>query len=76
MPVDISDWKPAPFDLKGETVFAVGDIHGCADELSGLLRAISSLAAETKGLRRLVHLGDLINRGPDNMGVLRLWAED
>ena len=29
-PVEISAWKPAPFALKGETVFAVGDVHGCA----------------------------------------------
>ena len=76
MPVVISDWKPAPFDLKGETVFAIGDIHGCADELRALLESISTLVAETKGPTRLVYLGDLINRGPDNMGVLRLWAED
>ena len=76
MPVEISDWKPAPFDLKGETVFAIGDIHGCADELRDLLGAISSFAAGMNGLKRLVYLGDLINRGPDNMGVLRLWAED
>jgi serine/threonine protein phosphatase 1 len=76
MPVAISDWKPAPFDLKGETVFAIGDIHGCAAELSDLLESISTLVAKTKGPTRLVYLGDLINRGPDNMGVLRLWAED
>ena len=30
LPVDISEWKPAPFALGGETVFAIGDIHGCA----------------------------------------------
>jgi hypothetical protein len=34
-PVSISDWKAAPFDVKGETVFAIGDVHGCADELAG-----------------------------------------
>ena len=33
LPVEISDWTAAPFDLKGETVFAIGDVHGCADEL-------------------------------------------
>lgn len=36
LPVTISEWKPAPFDLKGETVFAIGDVHGCAAELGTL----------------------------------------
>ena len=30
LPVEISEWKPAPFALGGETVFAIGDVHGCA----------------------------------------------
>jgi len=76
VPVSISGWKPAPFDLKGETVFAIGDIHGCAEELGGLLGSIAHLAHEAKGRRRLIYLGDMINRGPDSIGVLRQWAED
>src|SRR5262245_12967882 len=76
MPVDISDWKPAPFDLQGETVFAIGDIHGCGAELRDLLGTVATLAASARHPNRLIYLGDLINRGPDNLGVLRLWAED
>jgi len=76
MPVEISDWKTAPFDLKGETVFAIGDIHGCAAELKGLLDAIAPLAGTASHPNRLIYLGDLINRGPDSLGVLRLWAEE
>ena len=76
MPVEIDDWKPAPFSLKGETVFAIGDIHGCAAELRTLLASIADLAATAGGKRRLVYLGDMINRGPDSMGVLELWARD
>ena len=41
LPVEISDWKPAPFELSGETVFAIGDMHGCADELRALLGTIA-----------------------------------
>ena len=67
LPVEISDWKPAPFDLSGETVFAIGDVHGCADELRALLGAIGELAKQSSGRRRLVYLGDLINRGPDSV---------
>lgn len=75
LPVTISEWKPAPFDVKGETVFAIGDVHGCAAELKALLGSVSTLAADAKGRRRLVYLGDMINRGPDSIGVLQSWAE-
>lgn len=75
-PVAVSEWKSAPFDVKGETVFAIGDVHGCADELDALLGSIASLAKDAKGRRRLVYLGDMINRGPDSPRVLELWARD
>ena len=75
-PLQISDWKTAPFRLDGETVFAVGDVHGCADELAALLAAIEGMAAEAPGTRRLVYLGDMIDRGPANIRALELWAED
>jgi len=73
--VEITSWQPAPFALGGETVFAVGDVHGCAEELARLLDTIRGLAREAVAPRRLVYLGDLIDRGPDSIGVLRQWAE-
>jgi serine/threonine protein phosphatase 1 len=76
MPIEISDWKAAPFALAGETVFAIGDVHGCARELSALRAAIGRLAGEAPGKRRLIYLGDMINRGPDTAGVLEQWADD
>jgi serine/threonine protein phosphatase 1 len=76
VPVDITAWKPAPFALGGETVFAIGDIHGCASELASLLDTVAMLARAHDGPRRLVYLGDVIDRGPDTIGALRLWAED
>ncbi len=72
--VEVSPWTPAPFALDGETVFAVGDVHGCADHLQSLIDTIRSLAGESAGARRVIYLGDLIDRGPDTLGVLRLWA--
>jgi serine/threonine protein phosphatase 1 len=76
LPVEISPWMPAPFALGGETVFAVGDIHGCLDEMTALLDTIRSLAAESAyAPRRLVYLGDMIDRGPSTVGVLKKWAE-
>jgi serine/threonine protein phosphatase 1 len=76
VPVALSEWKPAPFDVRDETVFAIGDVHGCADELAGLLDSIAGLAHEARGRRRLIYLGDMINRGPDSIRVLDLWARN
>lgn len=74
--VSVSDWIPAGIELPGETVFAVGDVHGCAAELRSLLGSIAAAPSPADNRRRLVWLGDMIDRGPDNLGVLRLWAED
>ncbi len=77
LPVEVSEWKPAPFALAGETVFAIGDVHGCAAELAALQQAIARLAAEAAGTRRrVIYLGDMINRGPDSVGALQRWAQD
>jgi serine/threonine protein phosphatase 1 len=73
--VEITPWRSAPFALAGETVFAVGDVHGCAEQLRHLRGTIRDLARETAAPRRLVYLGDMIDRGPDTIGVLRQWAE-
>src|SRR5689334_13508720 len=76
VPVDVQPWKPAPFALGGETVFAVGDVHGCAEELGALLDTVRTVSADARGPRRLIYLGDVIDRGPDTLGALRLWSED
>jgi serine/threonine protein phosphatase 1 len=73
-PVEISAWKPAPFDVDGETVFAIGDIHGCAPELTALLETIRDTLSDDRQ-RRLVFIGDMIDRGPDTLGVLAQWTE-
>jgi len=75
LPVEISPWKPAPFALDGETVFAVGDAHGCAAELEALLDTVRGLAEATDEPSRLIYLGDVIDRGPDTIGALHLWSE-
>lgn len=74
IPVTVSDWHPARFEVGGESVFAVGDVHGCARELEALLDTIAKTAST--GARRLIFLGDMIDRGPDTLGALRLWAQD
>lgn len=45
----------------------VGDIHGCLDEFNELIKLISY----NKSKDKLILLGDLIDRGPDSIGVIR-----
>jgi serine/threonine protein phosphatase 1 len=55
----------------GQRVYAIGDVHGCADRLDvlhGLIR--DDLAARPVAEPTLVHLGDYIDRGEDSAGVL------
>ena len=47
--------------------FAIGDVHGCADEFEELLNAL-----ELDPEDRVIQVGDLVNRGPDSHGVLEL----
>ncbi|WP_422631925.1 polynucleotide kinase-phosphatase [Pseudokineococcus basanitobsidens] len=64
-----------PFDV-------VGDVHGCRAELEALLGRLGyALVRDGQGRpvdavhpqgRRVVLLGDLVDRGPDSPGVLRL----
>ncbi len=68
-----------PFDL-------IGDVHGCLDELILLLtrlgyKIIPGTVGEytykvipPKG-RRAVFVGDLVHRGPDSLGVLKLTMD-
>jgi len=49
--------------------WVVGDVHGCWETLARLLERIGPLA----GSERLWLIGDLVNRGPGSLAVLR-WA--
>ncbi len=61
----------SPSVPEGELVYAVGDIHGRADLLETLLRLIEDDARmAAASARRLIFLGDYIDRGPDSRGVV------
>ncbi|MDQ1083439.1 MULTISPECIES: polynucleotide kinase-phosphatase [Microbacterium] len=76
--------EPLLNDLRGETgpFDAIGDVHGCRVELETLLTKLGyDLVRDEAGRpvdavhpegRRVVFLGDLVDRGPDAAGVLRL----
>jgi protein phosphatase len=57
-----------PFDI-------VGDLHGCREELEELLTSLGWQSGpdwvHPEG-RKLVFLGDFVDRGPDPVGVLRI----
>jgi serine/threonine protein phosphatase 1 len=58
---------------EGTRIYAIGDIHGRADLLRRLYRAIADDAAGARDRRRIaVHLGDYVDRGPDSRGVIDL----
>jgi serine/threonine protein phosphatase 1 len=68
-----SSWRDQPLRLDGETIFAIGDVHGCHGQLAALLETFSKIAAERPA--RLIFLGDLICRGPSSFAALELWAD-
>ena len=58
---------------QGRRVYAVGDIHGRADLFERLNAAIEADDAERGPAQTcVILLGDLIDRGPDSAGVVRL----
>ena len=60
-----------PAGSPGKRLYAIGDVHGCLDELTRLIGLIGEdcRAREAKETH-IVFLGDLIDRGPDSRGVI------
>jgi serine/threonine protein phosphatase 1 len=56
--------------LMTKLTYAIGDIHGCLNHLRVLLDKIEEHRAGRS--RKLVFLGDYIDRGPDSAGVIAL----
>ena len=69
--------KPGPpprarlkLDVADTLIYAVGDVHGCLDELVALERAIVADAAGFSCRKLIVMLGDYVDRGPASSQVL------
>lgn len=52
--------------------FVIGDLHGCLDQLQDKL---NSASFEPERGDRLFAVGDLVDRGPDSLGCLKLLQE-
>ena len=50
--------------------YAIGDVHGCLDQLRALEQKIVADSAGIPGRKLLVMLGDYIDRGPNSAGVI------
>ena len=60
----------------GERVYAIGDIHGRRDLFEALVAAVDADdAAAGPAATTVILLGDLVDRGADSAGVLRLARE-
>jgi len=51
-------------------VIAVGDVHGCVDELQDLLKECEYYPGDL-----IVFLGDLVSKGPDSISVVQMSRE-
>lgn len=55
----------------GERIYAIGDIHGCVAAMDAMTESIvADLAARPVARATVLHIGDLIDRGPDSAGVV------
>ncbi len=65
--------RPAAAAPAGSRLYAVGDVHGRADLLEALLGEIAADGARHPAAeKRLIYLGDYVDRGPDSSAVIDL----
>ena len=57
--------------IRGRPVLVVGDVHGCFEELRDLLE----MACDERENPFVVFVGDMINKGPQSVAVLR-WGQE
>ncbi|PBB33525.1 serine/threonine protein phosphatase [Mesorhizobium sp. M1A.F.Ca.IN.020.03.2.1] len=57
-------------DMRDTVVYAIGDVHGCYDELSTLEQKIELDALQFRGRKIIIMLGDYVDRGPNSRRVV------
>lgn len=57
-------------DTAGIAIYAVGDVHGCLDELLSLEQAIMADGKNLPGRKIIIMLGDYVDRGPASSQVV------
>lgn len=65
----ITEWRPFPGRLPEEQIFVIGDVHG-RDRAFGEVMGRIAEVPRAAPIRRLVSLGDLIDRGHGNLPVI------
>jgi serine/threonine protein phosphatase 1 len=66
------EFSAAPASLPPDhRIYAIGDVHGCARQLSNLHAMIADdLASRPVAHATLLHIGDYVDRGADTAGVI------
>ncbi|PBB80513.1 serine/threonine protein phosphatase [Mesorhizobium sp. WSM3879] len=57
-------------DMRDTVVYAIGDVHGCYDELRTLEGKIELDALQFRGRKIIIMLGDYVDRGPNSRRVV------
>ena len=52
---------------RGPRIIAIGDVHGCVDELQLLLKRVNYQPGDV-----VIFLGDLVAKGPDSCGAVQM----
>ena len=60
----LTNGQDAASTMTGMSTFAIGDLQGC-------LASFEALQAQLPDARRLIFVGDLVNRGPQSLATLR-----
>jgi serine/threonine protein phosphatase 1 len=72
--IALGAWAPLSARGPQAQVFAIGDVHGQADLLEATLAEIHGVPRSAT-LRRLIFLGDIIDRGPASLRAVALVGE-
>lgn len=61
---------------EGMRIYAIGDVHGCAQLLASCHNAIrNDVSTNPIAHHSIVHIGDYVDRGPDSAGVIARLAD-